>query len=80
MISASQQQTDKASQDQFGVKDISEQICWPAELSMDKTEDKSHLKELVRKSIESLLWMLCCLTVLLFYEKDTNYSFLKYHC
>lgn len=79
MILASQQQAEKASQDQFGIKDMSEQISWPPELSIDKTEDKSHLKELVRKSIESHLWMLCCLSVLLFYEKDTNYSFLKYH-
>ncbi|KAG8136790.1 hypothetical protein E2320_005347 [Naja naja] len=47
MILASQQQTEKASQDQFGIKDMSEPICWPAELSIDKTEDKSHLKELV---------------------------------
>ncbi|XP_039183267.1 rho GTPase-activating protein 31 [Crotalus tigris] len=47
IISASQQQTDKASQDQFEAKDISEQICWPTELSIDKAEDKSHLKELV---------------------------------
>ncbi|ETE68094.1 Rho GTPase-activating protein 31, partial [Ophiophagus hannah] len=47
MILASQQQTENASQDQFGTKDMSEQICWPAELSIDKPEDKSHLKELV---------------------------------
>ncbi|XP_060542262.1 rho GTPase-activating protein 31 [Pantherophis guttatus] len=47
MILASQQQTEKASQDQFGIKDMSEQISWPPELSTDETEDKSHLKELV---------------------------------
>ncbi|XP_063161753.1 rho GTPase-activating protein 31 [Candoia aspera] len=46
MIPASQQQTDKASQDQLGVN-MPEQICWPQEVSVDKEEDNSHLKELV---------------------------------
>ncbi|XP_026537666.1 rho GTPase-activating protein 31 [Notechis scutatus] len=53
MILASQQLTEKASQDQFGIKDMSEQVCWPAELS---TEDKSHLKKLVVDDHSSTVW------------------------
>ncbi|XP_007442797.1 rho GTPase-activating protein 31, partial [Python bivittatus] len=47
MIPASQQQTDKASQDQLGIKNMPEQICWPQKVSVDKVEDNSHLKELI---------------------------------